>query len=78
MTVRLAWSKNVYEESDCPKQMVLGSRNSKFCVLLNLSLFLEKWLQDGVGTTSQWLFANGSTEIEHVARKHRTKKQTAV
>ena len=41
--------------------MVLGSRNSKFCVLLNLSLFLEKWLWDGVGTISQWLFADGTT-----------------
>ena len=39
LTVRLAWLKNVYEERDCPNQMVLGSRNSKFCVLLNLSLF---------------------------------------
>ena len=62
LTVRLAWSKNVYEERDCPKQMVLGSRNSKFCVLLNLSLFLEKWLRDGAGTTSQWVFADGTTD----------------
>ena len=75
-----AWSKNVYEERDCPKQMVLSStRDSRFCVLLNLSLFLEKWLRDGVGTQ----LVNGCLQMELqikwvVTRMHRTKKQSAV
>ena len=62
LTVRLAWSKNVHEEKRLSKTDDPGSRNPKFCVLLNLSLFLKKWLQDGDRATSQWLFANGRTD----------------
>ena len=61
LMVKLAWSKNVVEERDCPKQMVMGSRNPKFCVLVNLAIYLEKWLRED-GTTSQWLFADGVTD----------------
>ena len=33
------------------------------CVLLNLAVFLEKWLRDGAGTISQWLLlADGITD----------------
>ena len=41
--------------------MVLGSRNPKYYVLVNLAIYLEKWLQED-GTTSQWLFADGITD----------------
>ena len=61
LTVRLAWSKNIHEEQDCPKQMVLGSSDPRYCVLLNLAVFLEKWLRDWTGTTSRWLFTDGTT-----------------
>ena len=40
--------------------MILGSRDPRYCVLLNLAVFLEKWLRDGAGTTSQWLFGDRS------------------
>ena len=29
---------------------------------MNLALLLKKWFQDGEGTTSQWVFANGRTD----------------
>ena len=68
--MRLAWSKTVHEERDYPKQMILGNRNPKFCVLLNLSLFLEKWLRDREGTTSHWLFGSGRTDQTSVEDAH--------
>ena len=53
--------KNIHEEQGCPKQMVLGSSDPRYCVLLNLAVFLEKWLRDWTGTTSRWLFTDGTT-----------------
>jgi len=41
--------------------MVMGSRNPKYCVLVNLAIYLEKWLRED-GSTSQWLFADGVTD----------------
>jgi hypothetical protein len=41
LKVKLNWSKNVLEEQDAPWQTVLGSLDSAFCMLLNLSLWLE-------------------------------------
>ena len=38
---RMRWSKNVLEERHCPSQIILGSSDSNFCVLLNIGLYLE-------------------------------------
>jgi hypothetical protein len=39
---KLRWSKNVHDERDCPSyQMLIGSMDSFFCVLLGLGLHLE-------------------------------------
>ena len=62
LTVQMSWSKNVSEERDCPNQILLGSMNRKWCVLLSLSFFLEKWIRDGDGRTSQWLFSDGTVD----------------
>ena len=62
LNVTMRWSKNVSEERDCPKQLILGSMNAKYCCLLGLSLFLEKWIADGEGAVSQWLFGDGVTD----------------
>ena len=61
LTVKMRWSKNVMDERDCPKQIIMGAMNSKYCVELALALYLEKWIGDGEGTVSQWVFANGTT-----------------
>jgi len=38
---RMRWSKNVLEERHCPSQIILGSNDPDFCVLLNVGLYLE-------------------------------------
>ena len=38
---RMRWSKNVLEERHCPSQIILGSNDTDFCVLLNVGLYLE-------------------------------------
>ena len=37
---RMRWSKNVLEERHCPSQIILGSNDPDFCVLMNLGLYL--------------------------------------
>lgn len=61
LVAQMRWSKNVTDERDCPNQLIMGSMNPKYCVELGLALFLEKWIGDGEGAISQWLFANGTT-----------------
>lgn len=61
LTTKLRWSKNVRERRDCPKQILLGSMNPVFCVLLSLAIFLEQWIGNGAGMSSQWLFCEGTT-----------------
>ena len=60
--MQMGWSNNVTEERDCLHQILIGSMNEKVCVVLGLALFLEKWIADGVGGTSQWLFLDGVTD----------------
>ena len=38
---RMRWSKNVLEERHCPSQIILGSNDPDFCVLLNIGIYLE-------------------------------------
>jgi hypothetical protein len=66
LTVQMRWSKNVQEEKDCPKQIILGSMNTTYCCVLGLSLFLEKWISDGQGSVSQWLFADGTSDSSSI------------
>ena len=61
LTTRLRWSKNVRERRDCPPQIMLGSMNPVYCVMLSIAIFLEHWLGSGAGVSSQWLFAEGIT-----------------
>ena len=60
---QMHWSKNAMDERDCPKQLIMGSMNAKYCVKLALAFFLEKWIGDGEGAVS-WLFANGNTTAD--------------
>ena len=38
---RMCWSKNVLEERDTPDQILLGSMNVQYCILLALGIYLE-------------------------------------
>ena len=62
MTVRMKWSKNVREERDCPPQIIVGAMDHRVCVVLAMSLYLEKWIKEGAGATSQWVFTDGTTD----------------
>eukprot|EP00804_Cyclotella_cryptica_P017932 CCRYP_001288-RA/>CCRYP_001288-RA protein AED:0.36 eAED:0.36 QI:0/-1/0/1/-1/1/1/0/305 len=59
----LRWSKNVHEQRDCPPQIMLGSMNADYCVMLSLAVFLGEWIQRGQGRTSQWLFSDGTSTV---------------
>jgi len=48
---RLNWSKNVNEERDAPWQILLGSMDADFCILLNVGLWLEVHLQQRAGAS---------------------------
>ena len=61
LTCKLRWSKNVRESRECPHQILLGSMNPDYCVMLSLSVSLEAWISQGQGRTSQWLFSDGVT-----------------
>ena len=61
LTCKLRWSKNVRETRECPRQILLGSMNTDYCLMLSLSVFLESWISRGQGRTSQWLFSDGIT-----------------
>lgn len=41
VTGRLAWSKNVTDERDAPRQVLLGANDPRYCVLSALALWLE-------------------------------------
>jgi len=59
LTGRMRWSKDVKEGRDCPKQILFGSMDYKYCVYYNMAVWLESWLMAGGGRTSQWVFADG-------------------
>ena len=68
LTAKLRWSKNVTEERDCPKQIILGAADPQYCVLLALAIFEESWIETGGGVEGPWLFCDGDgTELVEVA-----------
>ena len=50
---KVSWSKNVYEERDCPDQIFFGAFDSQYCLLLALSIYLEVWLGNNVANTNK-------------------------
>ena len=58
LTARMAWSKNIMEERDSPDQILMGSMNTKYCVLLGLSVYLEVSLDAGLGVDHAYLFGH--------------------
>ena len=58
LKTRLNWSKNVQDERDAPWQIVLGSMNPIFCVLISLGLWLESNLRaNATAIASPYVFA---------------------
>jgi hypothetical protein len=47
VTTQLRWAKNVHDERDAPRQIMLGAVNPRYCILLALGIFLEVWIESG-------------------------------
>jgi hypothetical protein len=56
------WSKNIMDERQTPNQIVLGSMDPNFCVLLALAIFLETWYKHDYGLSNQFLFGSGTDD----------------
>jgi len=68
---KLNWSKNVNEERDCPFQIVIGSMDPSYCVLMGLAVWLELAIKThGPALASPYLFCfSPNIEIPKGRRK---------
>ena len=58
LKTKLNWSKNVREERDAPWQIVMGSNDSSYCVIISLAIWLEIYfLECNYSSDSPYLFA---------------------
>lgn len=60
LVARIRWSKNVMEERHSPRQMIFGSMDTKYCVLIALGIYLEVWCEVGDGLASPYLFGRSN------------------
>ena len=60
-TLATRLTSKVSERRRYPTQILLGSMDPTYCVLLALAIWLEHWIGRGEGASSQWLFADGAT-----------------
>lgn len=56
LEMAVSWSKNVLEERQCPPQILLGSWDAIFCVLLHLAGYLESSIEHNA--LSKYLFGS--------------------
>ena len=63
LQTKVAWSKNVNEERDCPDQIILGVNDPDFCPLLALAGYLESRFTDHWGTP-RFLFGERDNDDE--------------
>ena len=67
---QMCWSKNIAEERDAPKQILLGAMNSKYCVLLKLGCYLEHWTGNCTNEFTEFLFGfDGLNDPKLIKRK---------
>lgn len=41
LLIQMRWSKNIREERDAPKKIILGNMEPKMCALFNLAVYIE-------------------------------------
>ena len=71
LQIQVFWSKNVMEERQCPDQILFGSMDPSYCILLSLSIYLETWFSNHNGLSSIFLF---SDDLDIEQAPDRTKK----
>jgi hypothetical protein len=52
------WSKAVFDERQCPPQILLGSMDTNFCFFVALSIYLEHIMSYGNGRHCKYVFCN--------------------
>ena len=63
LQTKVAWSKNINEERDCPDQIILGANDPDFCALLSLAGYLEGRFTEQWGTPC-FLFGERESDDE--------------
>ncbi len=78
LVTRLNWAKNCNKERDTPWQIMLGSLDSSFCVLISLALWLVTFFRElpyaklspyVFGFSPDCWFPEGGTSSKQVIRK---------
>src|SRR5210317_1368118 len=44
LMTKVRWSKNISEERNCPDQILFGSMDDCYCLLIQLAVYLESYL----------------------------------
>ena len=68
LTARLRWTKNFMEERDAPDQIKLDARDSDFCILVALGIYLQYVLEFTNAVNSESLFCD-TEEIPLTAKE---------
>jgi hypothetical protein len=63
---RCSWLKNVLDERNCPDQILLGTMDTDFGVLLVLGCYLETHLDEQGPQGKRFLFGNTDTDNEPI------------
>ena len=63
LQTKVAWSKNVNEERDCPDQIILGANDHDFCSLIALAGYLECRFSD-IWAAPRFLFGEREDDDE--------------
>jgi hypothetical protein len=58
LSVRLRWTKNCLEERDAPEQIILGSMDPDFCLIVALSVYLQYSYELTNAKQSEYLFCD--------------------
>ena len=75
LQTKVYWSKNVLEERNCPDQILFGSYDVDYCLLLSLGLYLETWMTAGPGRDCQLLFSDDVDNGTGRTNVHRLKQR---
>ena len=75
---RTKWSKNVKTMRNCPDQILLGSDDTKTCVLLWLAIYLESFLGDHPSAKYLWTPSKTKTAPHNIKQQLRGRLKTVV
>jgi hypothetical protein len=67
LQTKVRWSKNVRDERRCPDQIILGSNDPSWCVLIHMAVYLESFLE--IHPNAKYLFTDNMSETAPNAMK---------